>query len=344
MSRLKVNTIKDAAGTGTVDLEDDLKVDGVVLSSANTYEYYDQASQPSTPNNGAIWWNDPTLKIYVNSTWKTVSYTTLGGPWTFDVDDITSTTSQVGHINHWGGIVTGNAWSPNGLKHYYSTSAGVVQFADLTSAFDLSTFDDSLDYNYYNYPSQAGMIDVALNDDGTKIYLLQSSSTDKVYTVTMSTAYDLSTGSATSSESLDVSSQTTSPNWMVFHPDGDVLFVGGGTNIYKYDLTTAWDLSTASYSNTTVNLTQSGVSYWKYGRFDKGGTKIYLMHITDKELYQANLTTPWDITTASMSSLTPADISYSIYNIYSATPRPDDGSEVFVQNSNRQWVIFPTNN
>lgn len=344
MSRLKVNTIKDAAGTGTVDLEDDIKVDGVVVSSANTYDYYDQASEPSTPNNGAIWWNDPTLKIYVNNAWKTLTYTTLGGPWTFDVDDIGSSTSQVSHLSHWGGIVRGTVFSPDGLKHYYSTSAGAVQFADLTTGFDLSTFDGSQSYNYFNYPSQAGMVDVALNDDGTKIYMLQSSSFDGIRTANMSTAYDLSTASADSSENLDVSSQTTSPNWMHWHPDGDTVFVGGGTTVYKYSLTTAWDVSTGSYANSNVNLTQSGVSSWIGGFFDDAGTKIYLLDFSSKKLYQANLTTPWDLSTASMTSLTAADLSFGIYNIYSADPRTDDGSEIFVQNSNRQWVVFPTNN
>lgn len=344
MSRLKVNTIKDAAGTGTVDLEDDLKVDGVVVSSANTYEYYDQASQPSTPNNGAIWWNDPTLKIYVNNAWKTLTYSTLGGPWTFDVDDVGSTTSQVSHNSHWGGIVIGNVWSPDGLKHFYSTSAGAVQFADLTTAFDLSTFDGTQSYNYYSYPSQAGMVDVEINDDGTKIFMLQSSSFDGIRTANMSTAYDLSTASAATSENLDVSSQTTSPKWFQFHPDGDVVFVGGANKIYKYNLTTAWDVSTASYASVNVTLSQGSITTWQYGHFDKAGTKIYLLDFGGKLLYQANLTTPWDITTASMTSLTPADMSFGIYNVYSVNPRTDDGSEIFVQNSNRQWVVFPTNN
>ena len=343
MSRIKVNTIKDAAGTGTVDLEDDLQVDGVVVSSANTYDYYDQAGTPSSPKNGAIWWNDPTLKIYVNDAWKTLSYTTLGGPWTFDVDDVGATSSQVSHNSHWGGIVTGTVFSPDGLKHYYSSSGGPIQFADLTTGFDLSTFDGTQDYVYYNYPSLSGFVDVELNDDGTKIYVLRSSSTDGIYAVDMSTAYDLSTASV-ANEFLDVSTQTTSPNWMEFHPDGDVVFIGGGTSVYKYTLTTAWDVSTGSYSNTSVSLTQSGVSTWKYGFFDANGAKIYLLDFSGKKLYQANLTTPWDISTASMTSLTPADLAYSIYNIYSVNPRTDDGSEIYVQNSNRQWVVYPTNN
>lgn len=344
MSRIKVNTIKDAAGTGTVDLEDDLQVDGVVVSSANTYDYYNQAGTPTSPKNGAIWWNDPDLKIYVNGAWKALSYTTLGGPWTFDVDDIGSASVAGGYVNQWSNILRSLVFSPDGTKHFYATSTGAVQLSDLSTGFDFSTFDDTQSYNYYNYPSQSGIDCIQLNDDGTKIYFMQSSSNDKIYTADMSTAYDLSTASS-NSEILNVANQTTSPLWFWFHPDGDELYLGGNnTYVYKYTLTTAWNVGTASYSGISKNLTQSGVSYWGHGSFDKAGNKMYLLDFTNKKLYQANMTTSWDISTASMSSLTPADVSYGIYNIYSATPRDDDGSEVFVMNSNRQWISFPTNN
>lgn len=74
MTQLKVDTITDAAGTAAPDLEDGLTVNGSALSTVNTAEYYSSGSEPSSPKDGAIWWdtgNDKVM-IYVNDEWREV--------------------------------------------------------------------------------------------------------------------------------------------------------------------------------------------------------------------------------------------------------------------------------
>ena len=75
MTQLKVDTITDAAGTAAPDLEDGLTINGAALSTVNTAEYYSSGTEPSSPKDGAIWWdtaNDKVM-IYVNDAWYEVT-------------------------------------------------------------------------------------------------------------------------------------------------------------------------------------------------------------------------------------------------------------------------------
>lgn len=90
-------------------------------------------------------------------------------------------------------------------------------------------------------------------DDGTKVYMA-GQDTDSVYQYSLSTAWDLSTGSY-DSVSLNVTSQDGSPSAIVFKSDGTKLFVLGADNdsVYQYSLSSAWDLSTASYDSVSFS-------------------------------------------------------------------------------------------
>ena len=75
MPSLKVNQITNAAGTGAPDFEDGIKYAGSATSSLNTYQYTESATEPSSPNNGALWWDttNSVVKIYANNAWQTVT-------------------------------------------------------------------------------------------------------------------------------------------------------------------------------------------------------------------------------------------------------------------------------
>ena len=75
MTTIKVNDITNVAGTGAPNFSDGIKYNGAALSTLNTYEYTSSATEPSNPNNGALWWDSANsqAKIYVNNSWKTVT-------------------------------------------------------------------------------------------------------------------------------------------------------------------------------------------------------------------------------------------------------------------------------
>jgi hypothetical protein len=92
--------------------------------------------------------------------------------------------------------------------------------------------------------------------DGTMFYLGDNSN-DIIKEYTMSTPWDVST--ATSTYDLDVSANTTEISNIRISEDGLTLYITNGTlnTFQKYTLSVAWDVSTATYTSTSPELTQS---------------------------------------------------------------------------------------
>lgn len=81
-----------------------------------------------------------------------------------------------------------------------------------------------------------------------------------------------------------------------FSTDGSKMYICRSDSlIYQYTLSTAWDASTATYDNKTLN--PEGTA--NYG-FDLSvdGTKLYAVDDGGNQLRQHTLSTPWDISTA----------------------------------------------
>jgi len=138
---------------------------------------------------------------------------------------------------------------------------------------------------------------IFIKSDGTTLFFIGGAS-DSVYEYSLSTAWDLSTATYTGN-SLNVTSQEGNPMGLQFSPDGTHMYTIGasGDAIDQYDLSTGWDLSTASYVGTFSTGTQdtSPTALW----FKSDGTVVVVSGRTNDRLYQYDLSTAWDITTAS---------------------------------------------
>ncbi len=79
MTEIRVDTIVDAAGTGAPDFSTAPTVGGVALGSLSTSSFTSSATEPSSPSDGAVWWDtaNSALMIYANSAWQTVTLGTL---------------------------------------------------------------------------------------------------------------------------------------------------------------------------------------------------------------------------------------------------------------------------
>ena len=138
--------------------------------------------------------------------------------------------------------------------------------------------------------------------DGTKMYVVGFSS-DSVHQYSLSTAFDLSTASY-DSVSFSVASQDTSPYKVKFNNDGTKIYmVGISTDtVYQYSLSTAYDLSTASYDS--VSFSVSGQDLTPLGlSFKPDGTKMYVVGSTNDSIFQYSLSTEFDLSTASYDSV-----------------------------------------
>jgi DNA-binding beta-propeller fold protein YncE len=113
---------------------------------------------------------------------------------------------------------------------------------------------------------------------------------DDVNEYTLSTGFNVST--ATFVDSFDVSSQEARPSGVQFDSDGTTMYVLGGHTdpiIYQYTLTTAFDISTASYSGSSFSVLDEE-SKPRGFCFGDNGTKLFVCgwHGDDINLYTAS--------------------------------------------------------
>jgi sugar lactone lactonase YvrE len=197
------------------------------------------------------------------------------------------------------------AISSDGTKLYVGGQTGdALDQYTLSTAYDIST--GTYDSVTFSYASSAGLNvqGIFLKPDGTKFFLTDDQN-NAVYAYTMSTAFDLSTASY-DSVSFSVSSQSSAnTNGVEFTSDGTKFFVIGkvGTTptIYQYNMTTAWDISTASYSNNSLVVTSQLSSGANDIRLNGDATKLYAGSNTANDIFQYDMTTAGDLSTASYS-------------------------------------------
>jgi sugar lactone lactonase YvrE len=168
----------------------------------------------------------------------------------------------------------------------------------LTTAYDVST--GSYASKSFSVSSQATVPQQpTFNSDGTKMWIIDAGN-DAIFQYSLSTAWDISTASY-DSKSLSVSSQATSPTGFAFNGDGTVVVVMGQAtnNFYQYSLTTAYDISTASYDSVSESVTSSVRNF----TFNDDGTKLFAIQAsTNNDLLEYTLSTAYDVTTKSLST------------------------------------------
>ena len=128
-------------------------------------------------------------------------------------------------------------------------------------------------------------------------------------------SYTLSTMVA--GDTFSVASQQTGPRGCEVSQDGTKIYVVGTTpdSVHQYTLSTAFDLSTASYASKTLDC--SGQDSNLSGMcFSTNGTRLYVWGGASAAMYQYNLSTAWDLSTASYASKSydPAEL-YSAYSM-----------------------------
>jgi hypothetical protein len=182
--------------------------------------------------------------------------------------------------------------NPQSTENYIETTFGETPWDISTAQYDSKSLDVSTEaFNPWG---------LAFSSDGTKAYVVGTTD-DTIYQYTLSTAWDISTGSY-ASKSLSVASEDGSPISLFFSSDGTKAYILGFSNdtIYQYTLSTAWDISTGSYASKSFDVSsQTTLPYSLY--FSPDGTKAYVGNSTSI-IYQYNLSTPWDISTANYTN------------------------------------------
>ena len=199
-------------------------------------------------------------------------------------------------------MATGMFFSSDGLNMYVNGRGtdSVYQYT-LSTAWDVSTA------TYANKSLNVGTQDtfpqgVFFRSNGLSMYMVGDTN-NSVYQYTLSIAWDVSTATY-ANKFISIASQETSPTEVFFSSDGLNMYITGLTNsgnITQYTLSTAWDVSTATYANKTLNLRVHEVQ--PYGLFfTSDGLTMYYIGNDSDAVHQYTLSTAWDVSTATYAN------------------------------------------
>jgi len=161
--------------------------------------------------------------------------------------------------------------------------------------------------------------------DGAAMYVVDLK-TRSIHQYTLSTEWDISTAVYTS-KSFDFATQDGTPHEVFFKPDGTRMYMTSPAtdNVFEYTLSTAWDVSTASY----VRLFYIGSEETSPGGlfFKPDGTKMFIVGSNGDSVDEYTLSTAWDISTASPVAVFSVNPQESAPSSVSFTP---DGTKMFM--------------
>lgn len=139
-----------------------------------------------------------------------------------------------------------------------------------------------------------------VSDDGTFLFVVGAVNT--IYRYNLSTPYDITTG-VYASQSFNPIDAGASIRGVSFNNNGTKMFVTGSDSsgfldegVFEYDLSGAYDVTTAVYSNTFLDVPASG--FIPDCVFSNDGSKIYVLLDDEKAIDQFVLTTPFDLSSS----------------------------------------------
>ena len=263
----------------------DVNVDGTVVSTLAPTEFYNSILNPATSlaitsrnvnyevagasydssysfyaatgsPHGAAYWNsisisDDGTKFYVISQYLNYIYQfALSTPYDITTASYTQSGAMGGSRSHG----TGFTFSNGGTKVYVTDySNRVIDEYTLSTAWNIATISyvATLSSGSETSPQGCGM-----KPDGTKLYVV-GNVLDSVQEYTLSTPYSISTATLTNTYLL--TAQGINPTDVTFLPDGTKMYVLISSVLYQYSLSTAWDVSTATYDSVNFSyIPQSG--------------------------------------------------------------------------------------
>lgn len=125
-------------------------------------------------------------------------------------------------------------------------------------------------------------------------------------------AYNVKDGSIGSS--FDISTNTQYPNGVTWNGDGTKIYTAddGNSAIHEYTLSTAYDITTASY-NQSLDVSNESGAYTHIVFWNGDGTTLYVGREDNGDVYYYNCSTAYDIGTASLNSNAPFTLSEPSY-------------------------------
>jgi DNA-binding beta-propeller fold protein YncE len=233
----------------------------------------------------------------------------------------------------------GLVFKPDGTK-IYTVDSSSDEIREFSAPQPWSSRDLTENYAYVTTSQQNSPAALYIKPDGTKVYLTGFGQ-DAVHEYDLSTAWDLST-IAYNNKTVSISSEETNATGLFFKTDGTKMYVCGisGDDINEYDLSTAWDVSTASYSQRFSVSAQDTAP--RDVHFKSDGLTMYITGDTGNTIDEYSLSTAWDVSTASYSQSKGVG---SYETVPASVAFKPDGSMMFVTGTSgddiTEYIIAP---
>lgn len=239
---------------------------------------------------------------------------------------------------------TSLSFKDDGTKMYVLGTSAVYEYS-LSSAWNINTASYVQSFSTSSQGTAA--YGLFFKQDGTKMYVVTSTN-DNVNEYSLSTAWNISTASYV--QNKNVTDQDTTPAGLFFKSDGTKMYVVGtvGDDINEYDLSVAWDVSTATYLQNFSVASQDGAPWGLFFKTD--GTKMYITGVNSDAVLEYSLSSAWNVSTASyVRALNVSSQEVSPYGVFFKS----DGTKLYVTGDNSDavnsyplstaWNVSPTN-
>lgn len=188
---------------------------------------------------------------------------------------------------------SGLAFKTDGTKMYiYGATQQEIHGYDLSTAWDISTAtytsqEQNENYIHGLYLANTGQHMFVTDYDGGKIWRIST------------TANNIFDSRANTDMYFDVSAQSANPQDVHFKSDGTEMFVLQYNDQYidKYTLSTAWDITTATYDSTSTTLGASSAGIRGF-TMTEDGTKLFVISTTADDIHRFDLSTAYDVNSA----------------------------------------------
>ncbi len=279
--------------------------------SGTPFNFLGTVAQAANPN--GIFLDSSGVNLYTTTTTSDlVLQYSLSTPWDLNTGSYVRSFSVTSQETSPVGI----AFSSDGTKMYVQGGASTHQY-NLSTAWNISTasFSSSLSISGQNL----NPADLTFDNTGAFMYVTDSN-TRAVDQYTLSTPWSLST--ATYTRTLDVSAQLISTRGVAFKSDGTKVYIIGTSisvsngRIAEYNLSTAWNLSTASFVQTTSIPYEDGIAF-RGLTFKSDGISLFAIDDTNNRFIKYTLSSAWNSSTLSITGPTT-----DWYSVASQTPQP----------------------
>jgi len=252
----------------------------VIVNSKEQYSTISEDTQPVGITWATSGSNEGKRFYILGFTGTTLDEYSVSVAW--DLSSTVAFTSNSVSVSGTDATPTDVAWNNDGTKFFVlgNTSNDVHEYT-VSTGWDLSSTVTSTSNNSGAVTTDDGTPTGLCFDDVGDNFYVAGNDNNIVYQYSMSTSFDMGSTLADTTNTLDVSTQTTNPGTIQFNDDGFVFVVmdSDAESLFGYILTTAYDISTATYDDKLYSFTDDiGNTNLQAFVFGDDGKKIFIIN------------------------------------------------------------------